>query len=564
MTIGNRAFCLIAATVVLTSACAGQRTQTTSEPSAAGQSSAKVLVVGENREPAVLFALTGGKGETGIGIIGSLAHDKLTQTDPFGLEHPGLAVQVPSADNGTWVINSDGSMDLTWKLKPDIKWHDGTPFTADDMMFTLALNKDPDLISDNPTVAKAMERATSPDPHTFIVHWSRTDVLATSPRALTPLPKHLLEGLYRDDKDSLGNSPLFREQFVGLGPYKLTEWVQGSHIETVRFDDYHMGRPPLDRVVVRYVLDQNALVANIMAGALDMVVPKSVETDASLELRRQWQGTGNTVRIEAIPRIIYLEMMMRPEYARPANGLPNTTVRQALYHAIDRQGIADAATGGLGLAADSWYDPKDPIRGELESSIVKYPYDPARAQQLVAQAGWTRGSDGVLLGGNGERFETEVWVNPQAAGPAGAVVVDNWKAVGVDAGLHNVPLARAQDRGYLSQRPGALATDAGSAGTGLTDRYDSRDLATAANNWAGRNRAGYMNSRADELYDLLNVTIDPDRRKPLLQEQVRIFTAEVVTMPLYWMVSSTLMTKGVKADVHPNAAGYRTYLWDRD
>ncbi len=73
-----------------------------------------------------------------------------------------------------------------------------------------------------------------------------------------------------------------------------------------------------------------------------------------------------------------------------------------------------------------------------------------------------------------------------------------------------------------------------------------------------------MNSRADELFDLLNVTIDPDRRKALLQEQVRIFTAEVVTMPLYWMVSSTLMAKGVKADVHPNAAGYRVYLWDRE
>jgi peptide/nickel transport system substrate-binding protein len=389
-------------------------------------------------------------------------------------------------------------------------------------------------------------------------------VLATTPRALTPLPKHLMESPYREDKEAFGNSALFRDQFVGLGPYKLTEWVQGSHIEATRFDDYHMGRPPFDRIVIKYIFDQNAIVANIMAGALDLVVPKSVETDASLQLRHQWEGTGNVVRIEAIPRIIYLEMMMRPEYARPANGLPNVMVRQALYHAIDRQGIADAATGGLGLPADSWYDPKDPIRGELESSIVKYPYDPTRAQQMLAQAGWNRGADGILTSANGERYETEVWVNPQATGPAGAVVADGWKAVGVDAGLHNVPLARAQDRGYISQRPGPLATDAGSFGTGLTERYDSRDPAAAANNWAGRNRSGYANPRADELFDLLNVTIDPGRRTSLLQEQVRIFTSEVVTMPLYWMVSSTLMVKGVKADVHPNAAGYRVYLWDRE
>jgi peptide/nickel transport system substrate-binding protein len=560
-----RGFCLVSVVLILATACAGVSPGATSSgPAASTQSSPKLLTIGESREPAVLFGLSGGKGETGIGIIGSLAHDKLTQTDPFGVEHPNLAVQVPSADAGTWIINSDGSMDVTWKLKPGVKWHDGAPFTAEDMMFTYTLNRDADLISDNPAVARVMERATSPDAHTFVVHWSRIDILANTPRALTPLPKHLLETMYLNDKDALENSPLFREQFVGLGPYKLTEWVQGSHIEATRFDDYHMGRPAFDRIVVRYILDQNALVANIMAGAVDMIVGKSVETDTALQLRRQWEGSGNLVRIEAIPRIIYLEMMMRPEYARPLNGLPNVTVRQGLYHAIDRQGMADAATGGLGLPADSWYDPKDPLRRDMERAIAQYPYDPARAQQLLGQAGWNRGPDGVLSSVSGERFETEVWVNPQAIGPAGAVVVDGWKAVGVGAGLHNVPLARAQDRGYISQRPGALATDAGTTGTGLTERYDSREFATAANNWAGRNRAGYVNPRADELFDLLNVTIDADRRVAMLQEQVGIFTSDVVTMPLYWMIGNSLMVKGIKADVHPNATGYRVYLWDRE
>jgi ABC-type transport system substrate-binding protein len=143
-------------------------------------------------------------------------------------------------------------------------------------------------------------------------------------------------------------------------------------------------------------------------------------------------------------------------------------------------------------------------------------------------------------------------------------VVDGWKAVGVSAGLHNVPLARAQDRGYISQRPGALATDAGTTGTGLTERYDSREFATATNNWAGRNRAGYVNPRADELFDQLNVTIDSGRRLAMLQEQVGIFTSEVVIMPLYWMIGNSVMVKGIKADVHPNATGFRVYLWDRE
>jgi peptide/nickel transport system substrate-binding protein len=557
----------IVAAVLLITGCAGGQTPSGS-PSAAGDappsSAPRVLTIGESREPADLFAPSGGKGETGIGIIGALAHDKLTQIDAFGAQHPGLVLEVPSPDKGTWMLNADGSMDLTWKIKPGVKWHDGTPFTAEDMLFTLALNKDPELISDNPAVARVMESATAPDPHTFIVHWSRVDVQAANPRALTPLPRHILEASYTSDsKEGFLNHPHFREKFVGLGPYRLVEWVQGSHIEATRFEDYHMGRPPLDRVIVRYIFDPNTIVANVLAGSLDVVVPKSVETDAALQLRRQWEGTGNLVRIEAIPRIIYLEMMMRPEYAKPANGLPNLTVRQALYHAIDRQGIADAATGGLGPAADSWYNPSDPLRAQLEAFIDKYPYDPSRAQQLLAQAGWTRGADGVLANA-GQRFETEVWVNPQAIGPAGAVVTDNWKAAGVDAGLHNVPLARAQDRGYISQRPGPLATDAGTEWTGLTDRYVSRDLASAANNWAGRNRAGYANPRADELFDLLNVTIDSSTRLSFLQEQVKIFTSEVATMPLYWMIGNAIQVKGVKADIHPNAGGFRVYLWSKE
>lgn len=563
MTTKATCFCAITAALVLTAACAGPTPRAGSQESPGQSPSApKVLVIGESREPAVLFGLTGGKGETGIGIIGALAHDKLTQTDPFGVEHANLA-EVPSAEAGTWVINPDGSMDLTWKLKSGVKWQDGGPFSAADMLFTLMLNRDPDLTSDNPAVAKVMERATSPDPNTFIVHWSRIDIQASAPRALTPLPKHLLESMYQNEKSAFDNSPLFREQFVGLGPYKVTEWVQGSHIEATRFDAYHRGRPALDRVVVRYILDQNAIVANILAGAIDVVVPKSVETDAALQLRRQWEGTGNVVRIEAIPRIIYLEMMLRPEYARPLNGLPNLTVRQALSHAIDRQGIADAATGGLGLPADSWYDTKDPMRRDMESFIVKYPFDPARAQQLLVQAGWTRGGDGTLSS-SGERFQTEVWVNPQASGPAGAVVADNWKAVGLDTGLHIVPLARAQDRGYISQRPGALASDLGTNGTAPIERYDSRDFASAANNWAGRNRAGYVNPRVDELIDLLNVTPDASKRMAMQQEQVRIFTSEVAFMPLYWMIGNSLSTKGVKADIHPNGAGFRVYLWDRE
>lgn len=561
-----RALVLLSSTVILFTGCAAPA-QLSQAPSTgpAAQQGPRVLTIAELREPATLYGFTGEGGSGGgVQAVGGLVHDSLARTDAFEVLHQGLAVEVPSVERGSWRINPDGTMDLTWKLKPGVKWQDGAPFASDDMMFTLALHKDPDLQHSNASTARLMASATNPDPSTFILHWSRIDVLAATPRALTPFPKHLLEELYRGDKTAFQNSPFFREQFVGLGPYRLSVWERGSHIEAVRFDDFHQGRPPLDKITVKYITDQNTMVANILSGAIDVIMPKSLDLDVALQVRRQWEGTGHLVRVEPIPRIAYLELMLRPEYARPANAFTNLAVRQGLYHAIDRQGITEVATGGLGPIADSWYDPTDPLRREFESSIVKYPHDLNRAQQLLTLAGWTRGSDGVLTHTSGDRLDTEVWVNPQTADAAAAIVVDSWKRVGVNATLHEIPAARAQDRSYSAQRPGPLVTGAGTTGTGIVDRYDSRDVASAANQWAGRNRSGYANPRADEVLDKLKMTVDPRERLPLLQEQIRIFTSDVVLMPLYWEPGNMAAVKGVKADIHPNAPNFNMHLWDRD
>jgi len=519
----------LAAGLVLLIGCAAPRTETQGPGSAAGSvQGPKVLTVAELREPATIYGFTGEGGSGGgAGTAGDLLHDSLAQTDAFEQRHPSLAAEVPAVERGTWRINPDGTMDVTWKLKQGVTWHDGAPFTSADLMFTLTLFKDPELQTWDAGAARLMQSASNPDPYTFVVHWSRIDILADLPRALTPMPRHLLEELYRTDKAAFENSALFRDQFVGLGPYRMTAWERGSHIEAVRHDDYHLGRPALDRVIVRYIPDPNALVANILAGSIDVILPKSIDLDVALHLRRQWEGSGNVARIEALPRIAYMELMFRPEFARPLNGLPNLAVRQGLYHALDRAGITEVVTGGLGPTADSWFDPNDPIRRELESSIVKYPYDPARAQQLIGEGGWTRGGDGSLIHTSGERFDIEVWVNPQTSDAAAAIVVDNWKRVGANATMHEIPAARGNDREYQSRRPGPLVTGASTAFPGIVDRYDSRDFASAGNQWAGRNRAGYVNTRADALLDQLKATIDARERLPLLEEQIRICTSEV-------------------------------------
>src|SRR5207248_5649784 len=170
----------------------------------------------------------------------------------------------------------------------------------------------------------------------------------------------------------------------------------GSHIEFARNDDYYLGRPNFDRLFVRFVPDANAMVANILSGAVDVLLPPAVDIEAALEVKRQWEGTGNQVRIDVLNGMEQLELQHRPEYGRPRNAL-NRPSRQALYHAIDRQTLTDVVSQGIAPIADSWYAPNDPVRNDVEPYIPQFPYDLNRAQQLLAQVGWVRGPDGSLV-----------------------------------------------------------------------------------------------------------------------------------------------------------------------
>lgn len=380
------------ATVLILSACSQASPQTQGGPSATGPQTPKTLTVAIKTEGTTIEGFTGEGGIRGGSTFASeVIHNHLSAIDPLEQPRPQLAIELPSLDRSTWEMHPGGGMSMTWKLQQGARWHDGAPFTSDDLVFSLRLHKDPELAHPYASVASTMESSDAPDPYTFIVHWSRVDVKALQALALTPMPKHLLDGLYQTDKTAFINSPRFTTEFIGLGPYRLTNWERGSHMEMVRFDEYFLGRPPLDRLVVRFIGDPSAMMANLLAETIDILIPQSIDLESATELQRRWEGTGNRVRFG--PRTAsnaYMELMFRPEYARPVNGLPSLAVRQGLYHGIDRGGLVEAASAGIAPIADSWWAPNDALRADVEPSIVQYPYDPGRAQQL-----WPRPAGGA-------------------------------------------------------------------------------------------------------------------------------------------------------------------------
>jgi peptide/nickel transport system substrate-binding protein len=411
-----------------------------------------------------------------------------------------------------------------------------------------------------------MESVATPDPQTLVVHWKSPYGLGDEGAGLEPVARHLFEELYRNDIESVSTSRYLSTEYVGLGAYRLVRWEQGSLMEFAGFEDYFLGRPHFDRIVVRFVPDVNALVANILSETIDVILPDTVDVETSLEIRRRWEGTGNQVRLDTASQFQQIELQHRPEYSKPVNGLTNRTVRQAFYHAVDRKTLSEVMTQGFAPVADSWYRPNHPLRRDVENSIPQFPYDVNRAQQLLAEAGWTRGPDGVLVyGPTGDRFETEIL---HRSGPGfekeASIVADNWKTVGAVIGL--VPLTQqlSSDRQYQATRPGVYITMP--TGEGFYDkRTHSSQIARAETRWTGTNRAGYSNPRVDEILDKIAVAIDPRDQIPLHRQLLQEQMTDIAVMPLYWLVSPILMLKGIRGpQMAYNVPNFNMWEWDRD
>jgi peptide/nickel transport system substrate-binding protein len=550
---------------VASGACAGAAPATPQQPTTAASQSVqpagpKVLTLGVARLVNTLQRrIVGAVAGAGEPQIWQIAHEHLV-VDNGDLSVPRLATEEPSIERGTWRVFPDGSMDVIWKLHPNVKWHDGTLFTAADMVFSYEVYKDQDLPNQAQPAMSLMRGSSAPDATTFVVHYSGIYIDATRAVGLYPLPRHLLEETYRTDKQALLNSTRWTSDFVGLGPYKVDNWVEGSAIEFSRFDDYFQGRPPLDRVIVRLIPDANTLTANILAGDIDAIIPVALSVDAAAELRQRWQGTGNQVHIFVEGQMRVLDIQHRPDTARPRNGTPVRAVRQALYHATDRELLSNVITHGLGPAADSWFSAEDPLLREVDSAIPRFPYDLARSRALMAEAGWTPGSDGVLTHREtGDRFSLEIRGDPTFEREA-AVIADNWKSSGVDTSIHIIPAALSGDRSQKATAPGVFFTNVRAAVFTL-DRLHTRRTVTAENRWTGTNNGGYNNPTVDGILDRLNATIDPTARVALHRDLLREQLGDVGAILLYWNpepVPALKSVTGIKG-----AATWNFYEWDK-
>jgi peptide/nickel transport system substrate-binding protein len=414
----------------------------------------------------------------------------------------------------SWTVSKDG-LRVAFKLQPNVKWHDGKPFTSADVKFTMEAV----LAKLHPRTRLAfanVEGVDAPDPLTVVVRFTKAyapfmQQMTCQEAAI--LPKHLFEGT-----DVLKN-PRATDSPVGTGPFKWGRWVRGDFIEMVRNDQYFRpGMPYLDRVVAKIMPDAASRVLALESGDVDYIQSffllkqevARLKRDANVQLKQDTDLPGNF--------LMFFNTRVKP--------VDDKRVRHALATGLNRAQLLEQAVFGLGSVG------KSAIHVNLKwahNPAVDYtklfPFDPARANALLDQAGFRRGADGT-------RFKLRLVYNAAQAGfPAMAEIArDNWKALGVDVSLEPAEFQVVMQKVFtrpdfdVSLQP---YTTAGDPAIGITRAY-----VTMAEVRPFTNPTGYSNPKLDELFARAATVPGRDERGRLYFEAQRLIAEDLPALNL--------------------------------
>lgn len=462
-------------------------------------------------------------------VVAELYHSGLATRDERGEPVARLAVSLPSFDDGTWTLSADGTMETTYQLRADAVWHDGAPLTADDVVLGHQLRDALGPGYRTPLLATIVE-VRALDARTVVVHWDRFHWGARAVRAeLAPLPRHLLGGADRQSAEDLLRDPYWTTGYVGLGPYRAADFSPGS-VRLVAHDRYHLGRPGIGSILVESRAGAATTKSALIEGRADLAVAPSLAAPDALDLRATWEAEGRG-RLLIYPRSLGFALFGSPG-ARSPPALGNRAVRRALGHALNRAQTSFAGSLGLAPPPASWIPPTDP-RWDTARPYVDddLPYDPRRAFQLLADAGWTRGADGKLRDGDRPLgFE----LRHRDAPALQASVARYWSEIGATLDL------TSEDKvGAAADTPGVLVGSSGAAvpDQGVLVGWTPLDAHLAPRllelgRWPSPQPGSRWTSEVDSLITSIDVGERRDARLETERALLRELSREVPFVPL--------------------------------
>ncbi|GAB4374070.1 MAG: peptide-binding protein [Deltaproteobacteria bacterium] len=496
------------AVLVLAGGCAGEKRD---EAAGGGKASAQDI-------PAYGDALVEGSIGDVSGFLSAVTSDSASHT-AAGYVFNGLVrydrnLKLEGELAESWEVSPDGKR-IVFHLRKGVKWQDGAPFTSADVLFTYRKMIDPKTPTAYAEDFQQVKRAAAPDPYTFVVEYEKPFAPALASWGMHILPKHLLEK-YPD----ISRSPLNKHP-VGTGPYRFVEWKTGEKTVFEANPDYFEGRPYLARVVTRVIPDPATMFLELKAGGIDMMGL------TPLQYTRQ---TGTAEFRKSFNKYRYLSFGYTYLGFRLDHPLfRDKRVRQAFAHAIHKQEIIDGVLFGLGREATGPYKPGTWVHNP---DVKRYPYDPAKAKELLAAAGWEdRDGDGILEKG-GRKFAFTVLTNAgnESRAKTAAIIQQNLAAVGVKMEIRTLEWAA-----FINEFVDKRKFDAVILGWSISQDPDQYDI------WSSKktgpkelNFVGFRNAEVDRLLEEGRRTFDLEKRKKAYFRIQEILAEEQPYVFLYY------------------------------
>lgn len=532
LAMGTVAFPSIIAACASTETAAPATEEETTDPAAESSGEPTVggeLIIGSIQEPDSLNPwLTG----LTVGLeVENLIYDSLTRVNPEGSHIPMLAAEVPSVENGGI---SEDLLTYTYTLRDDVSWHDGTPFTAADVVFTFEAISNPEVNALSRTGFDLIESVEATDDHTVVFQLNTANVAFLETWGYRGiLPKHIFEG------SDLNTSEYNRAPSVGTGPYKFVEWVSGDRVVVERNENYYQEGGYINRIEYRIIPNSDTLLTAMETGEIDMRFVLSAE---HVEIT---QGFDDFT-VHGTPAHSYFHFTINTG----DEILGDTAVRQALTYGLNKQAITETILRdlyqphGSPVAQPSWVyvDHND-----------RFAFDPEAAKSLLDEAGWVEGDDGVRtkdgapleltllnIAGDSERLQVVQIAQAQ------------WAEIGVQLNIENVDAPTfvaamtSQDFQFAYGFWGYSVDPSG---------YNERYLSTSPGQWLN-----YNNPTVDALLlDALQIS-DREERKAKYAEFQDIVVEDATNIFLYNRVLFDAVKTSVKGFV-PNTSS-STNMWN--
>ena len=559
---------LVPAIVMLAAACSSAAPATPAAPASGAPSAApKSLVISIPREPTFIAALTPLPAAQATDFYQRMFNAFFEYNDDRGQSQPYLAEALPTLNTDTWQIFPDGTMETRYHLKPNLIWHDGTPLTAADFVFSFNVAKPGNGFRTAVVPYTLIDDVTASDDRSVTIHWKTLypdaqGLIRDTRFGIVPLPRHILEEPFNQGLEAFQGSPYWSHEFIGAGPHKLEHWEIGSYIDAVAFDQHVLGRPKIDRIRLIFIEDQNTAFANMLSGTTQVALD-SIGFSQMLQLQQQWAPTnGGTAGITVSSQAAAL-IQHRPEYADPP-AILDVRVRQALAAALDKETFAETVWAGKLGVLDTIFSPTADYYPQIDRAITKYPYDPRVSERLMNDAGYTRGADGFFAGPDGKlTFSVQ---GPQTR-PELPVLGDNWRTAGFDVPQKGLSNTESVDPQVRSVFPALYINASSILESQQMALYSPGEVTTAENHWRGENYSGWNNPDFGRLVDAFNVTFDADERTQQRAQMAKMLTEDVASIPLTYNPNLYAYVATVQnvTPVQMMTTGritWNIYLWD--